>query len=417
VSIGLLPEPVQSHVRAQFPALTTPWALFDNAGGSVPLAGVIDRIAGYMRHYGMQLGASYPLSVEAAALVAAGHRAAERLVNARPGEVVLGASTTTNLRMLARALRPLFVPGDEVVVTNLDHESNIGPWRALAADGIVVREWRMRLATHALHADDLDLLLGPRTRLVCFTHCANVVGTLHDAAGLVARVHAAGALACVDGVAVAPHRLVDVQALGADFYALSLYKLFGPHLALLYGRHDLLRRAHGQYHFFHGEDELPYKFEPGGVAHELAVSLPALLDYLLDVESRLHGAGTGDERARLARVFEAFQSHEAALTAPLIEFLRGCSRVRILGEPTADPTDRLPTVAFTVQGRMASAVSAEVERARVAIRHGHFYAHRAIEALGLLGSEGVVRVSMAHYNTPAEVQRLIEALTPACGDG
>lgn len=408
-----LPAALLKHVRAQFPALGPKWALFDNAGGSVPLAGVIERASAYMRGHAVQLGASYELSARATAEVAAGHRAAERLVNAEPGEVVLGASTTANLRLLARALRPTWGAATDIVVTNLDHEANIGPWRELEREGIQVREWRFRPGTAALHADDLEPLLTPRTRLVCFTHCANVVGTIHDAAAIIRRIHAAGALACVDGVAFAPHRLVDVKALDADFYAVSLYKTYGPHLALLYGRSELLRAARSQNHFFFGDDEVPYKLEPGGVPHELAASLPAIPEYLLDLESRLPGGGSGAERERLARAFDAIAAHEAALVAPLLEFLRSRTGVRIVGEPTADPARRVPTVAFTVDGRDAAEIPATLDAAGVAIRYGHFYAHRAIEALGLLGRNGVVRVSMVHYNTPAEVAKLIEALERA----
>lgn len=406
----LLPADALAAVRARFPALATDWALFDNAGGSVPLAGTIERVHGYMTRGAVQLGASYPHSVRASAEVAEGHRAAERLVGAEPGEVVLGASTTANLRLLARALRPLWNAGDAVVVTNLDHESNIGPWRELAETGLEVREWRLRPGTGALHIEDLEPLLDARTRLVAFTHCANVVGTIHDAAAIVRRVHAAGALACIDGVAFAPHRRVDVKALDADFYAVSLYKTYGPHLALLYGRRELLRAARSQNHFFFAADEVPYKLEPGGVPHELAASLPAILEHLLALDASLPGGGAGDEGVRLARAFAAIAAHESALVAPLLEFLREQPRVRLLGESSADPARRVPTVAFAVAGRDASEIPAALDRARVAIRWGHFYARRAIEAFGLLDRGGVVRASLVHYNTPAEVARLVEAL-------
>ena len=406
----LLSDPLLAHLRSQFPALGAEWALFDNAGGSVPLAGVIERVRAYMSGLAVQLGASYALSARATSQVAEGHRAAERLVNAEPGEVVLGSSTTANLRLLARALRPTWGAASEVVVTNLDHEANIGPWRELEKDGVQVREWRCRPETMALHLDDLEPLLTPRTRLVCFTHCSNVVGTLHDAAAFIRRIHEAGALACVDGVAFAPHRLVDVKALDADFYAVSLYKVYGPHLGLLYGKRELLLRARSQNHFFFGEDELPYKLEPGGVPHELVASLPAILDYLLAFESRLPGGGEGTERERLARTFGAIAAHEAALVAPLLEFLRSRPGVRVCGEPGADLTRRVPTVTFTVDGRDAAEIPAALDQAGVAIRYGHFYARRAIEAVGLLARNGVVRASMVHYNTPAEVERLIAAL-------
>lgn len=409
----LFSDELLDHVRWLFPALRSEWALFDNAGGSVPLAGVIERVRSYMSGHAVQLGASYELSVRATAQVAAGHAAAALLLNAEPGEVILGSSTTANFRVLARALRPLFSPGDEIVVTNLDHESNIGPWRELEADGVRLREWRFRPGTSALHEDDLDALLSARTRLVCFTQCSNVVGSIHDAASIIRRIHAAGALACVDGVAFAPHRLVDVKALDADFYGVSLYKLFGPHIGMLYGRRELLQRAASQNHFFFGPDEIPYKLEPGGAVHELAASLPAIPEYLLGLDSRLPGGGTGSERERLGRAFEAIASHEAALVAPLLAFLVEKPNVQLIGEASASAALRVPTVAFVVPGRDASKIPAALDAAGVAIRFGHFYARRAIEAMGLLNHNGIVRVSMAHYNTPAEVTKLIEALDRA----
>ena len=410
---ALFAPPVQAWVRSRFPALATEWALFDNAGGSVPLAGVVSRVHDHMLRLGVQLGASYPHSVEATERVAGGHRAAECLLNAPEGTVVLGPSTTANLRTLAHALGATFATGDEIVVTNLDHESNIGAWRMLESRGIVVREWRLRADTQRLHVEDLDAVLNSRTRLVAFTHCANIVGSIHDAKQVIDRVHAAGALACVDGVAYAPHRLVDVQALGADFYVVSLYKVFGPHLGMMYVKAEHLARVKSQNHFFLGDVATPYKLEPGGVPHELASALPAIPEHLLELDARLPGGGAGDERTRMARAFDAIAAHEAALSEPLLAFLGSRAGVRVLGEPTADPACRVPTVAFAVAGKRASEVPPRIDRARVGIRWGTFYAHRAIEALGLAEQDGVVRVSLAHYNTPSEVTRLIDALAEA----
>ncbi len=402
-----------AFARAHFPALSDDWALFDNAGGSVPLAGVIERVRDYMSRWQVQLGATYRHSATATEMVAEGHRAAARLVGAAPDEVVIGPSSTMNVRVLARALRPLLAPGDEIVVTNLDHETNIGAWRELAAEGLVIREWRFDPERLELTLEGLEPLLGQRTRLVCFTHCSNLVGTVHDAAAIIRRVHEAGALACVDGVACAPHRRVDVKALDADFYFLSLYKLSGPHLGLLYGRRELLLRARSQNHFFVGEDELPYKLEPGNVVHELTVALPAVLDYLFELDERHFPGQPAPEPVRLERVYGAIARHEAALVTPLLEFLRSRRGVRLIGRPDADPVRRAPTVSFVVDGRDASEIPPRLEAERVAIRYGHFYAHRAVEALGLLGRNGVVRASMFHYNTAEEVARLVAALDRA----
>jgi cysteine desulfurase family protein (TIGR01976 family) len=399
-----------AFARSQFPALRDDWALFDNAGGSPPLAGVIERVTGYMSRWQVQHGASYALSAHATELAAQGHDAMARLVNAAPGEIVLGSSTTANVRMLARALRPHVRHGDEIVVTNLDHEANIGAWRELEEDGVRIREWRFDPATCELTLDGLEPLLGDRTKLVCFTHCSNIVGTVHDAAAFVRRIHAAGALACVDGVAFAPHRQVDVKAIGADFYLASLYKVFGPHVGLLYGRRELLLGSKGQNHFFVPDAEVPYKLEPGGVVHELVAALPAINDYLLALDERCGGDAAAPESGRIAGAFAAIAAHEAALAAPLLAFLASRRGVRVLGRASADAVHRVPTIAFTVQGRDAGEIPPALDPAKIAIRFGHFYAYRAIEALGLHGRGGVVRVSMAHYNTTAEVTRLIEAL-------
>ena len=399
------------RARALFPALASDWALMDNAGGSAPARHVIERVAAYMATTPVQHGASYPLSLEAAARVAEGRAAAARLVNADPGEVVLGSSATVLLRRLAEALSPLWAPGDEVVVTDLDHEANIGPWRNLAAQGIVVREWGLNRESEALEPADLEPLLNARTRLVAFTHCANVVGTIHDARAIVERVHAAGALACVDGVAFAPHRRVDVRALGADFYTVSLYKVFGPHVGLLYGRRALLEAARGTNHFFVPEDDVPRKLEPGSVPHELAAGLPGILECFAELR------GLPDAAALTAAELDAFWAdtarHEARLVEPLLAFLVAHPRVRVIGHPEADPARRVATVAFTVDGRASSDVATALESERLAVRWGHFYARRAMQPLGVDPDQGIVRVGLAHYNTPDEVARLVRALDGA----
>ena len=389
--------------RSRFPALSDDFVLMDNAGGSVPLGAVVDRVTDYMSRIMVQLGATYRHSALAGEAVAAGKRAAAAIVNADAAEIALGPSSTANARVLARALRPGFREGDEVVVTDLDHETNIGPWRALEATGITVREWRFDPESLELRTPDLERLLTDRTRLVAFTHCSNIVGTIHDAAEIVRLIHGAGALACVDGVAFAPHRRVDVRALGADFYLLSLYKVYGPHLGLMYMKGEHEDRLTSQNHFFIGPEEGSYRFEPGNVNHELTASLPAIPEYLAELGERSGRAATVDG------AFEAIAEHESQLAAPLLDFLRERPGVRILGRDQAGP-DRAPTISFVVHGRDSSEIPTALDGENIAIRYGHFYAYRAVERLGLLDRNGVVRVSMVHYNTPAEVGRLIDAL-------
>ncbi len=402
-------------VRAAFPALDGPWALFDNAGGSVPARQVIDRVTRYMSTCAVQLGASYDLSADASRAVESGREAAARLLNASVGEVVLGPSSTSLVARLAAALGPTWAPGDEVIVTNLDHETNVGAWRRLEERGIVLREWRFHPETMELELQDLEALLTDRTKLVAFTHCSNIVGTIHDVAAMTAKIRAAGALSCVDGVAYAPHRRVDVKALGADFYIASLYKIFGPHVGVLYGRREALLGGRSVNHFFIDESEVPYKYEPGGVVHEVAAGVAGISDYLDAVDGH-HGGSQEDPVAlRTERAFGLFAAAEAALVEPLLDFLDAHAKVHIIGSASADPATRVPTVAFTVEGRDASEIPAALDRDQVAIRFGHFYAHRAVEALGLHDRNGVIRASLLHYNTKEEVARLIKALERTIG--
>jgi len=395
-------------VRAQFPALETPWALFDNAGGSLPARHVIDRVAGYMAKYPIQLGASYDLSRQAGEEFSAGRRVVAELFNCEHDELLLGASATALIGILARSLRPLWEAGDRVIVTSLDHESNVGAWRALEAGGIEVVEWKFDNETCELRLEDLEPLLNERTRLVAFTHCANVIGTIHDVRRFTDRIRAAGALSCIDGVAFAPHRRVDVRALGADFYSASLYKVYGPHVGALFGRRELFREARGQSHFFVPETELLAKLEPGRMSYELVAGLVGIGEYLRALEA--HHGGDAQGSACFDSVFERIALHEEELVRPLLAFLHEVDGVRVLGEPGPERERRVPTVAFILRGQPANALTERLDGHRLAARYGHFYAYRAIEQLGLLDSGGVVRISLAHYNSPAEIDRLIGAL-------
>ncbi|MCA9649811.1 MAG: aminotransferase class V-fold PLP-dependent enzyme [Myxococcales bacterium] len=412
----LVPELDLDFVRAWFPALSGRWALFDNAGGSVTSQAVIAGIVEYLERYQVQLGASYGLSEQAEARVRRGELTAAELLGAAPEETVVGPSTTANLATLARALAPLMSPGDEVIVTDLDHESNIGPWRGLAEHGMKVLTWAVDRERATLGLAELERLLSPRTRLVAFTHCANVVGELLDARAIVERIRGnrADTWVVVDGVAFAPHRFVDVAELDVDAYALSLYKVYGPHLGAMFVRRGLLERAAGQNHFFVPADALPAKLQPGGVTHELAAGLPGIGAYL-DGVAEHHGIQGATRRDRWRQVFDLFAAHEERLSARLLDFLVEHPRCRVIGPAVPDRTRRAPTIAFVVDGMRSSEVVPPLDDRHVATRWGHFYAKRAIDALGLASHDGIVRVSMVHYNTLAEVDRLVDALDDALG--
>ncbi|HEX6790396.1 MAG TPA: aminotransferase class V-fold PLP-dependent enzyme [Candidatus Krumholzibacteria bacterium] len=398
-------------IRSQFPGLDTDWTLFDNAGGSQIAWPVVRRMIEYCQTSFVQLGGSYHPSRLADERLADAVAWMAQYVNAAdPSEIVLGTSTSMNMRVLSLGLAETFRPGDEVIHTNLDHEANIGPWADLAKRGITVKTWRVNPDSWQLEVDDLQSLLNDRTRLVAVTHASNVVATINPIREIARVVHDAGAMICVDGVAYAPHARVDVRALGVDFYGFSLYKTYGPHYALLYGRRELLERIPGLNHYFLA-NEVPYRFQPGNVNHELTYSLTGLRDYWREF-ARAHGRADleHDPAALLSWAFDAVAAHEQALATPLIELLKSKRNVRIIGLPTADRSQRMPTIAFVVDGRTSDEIPTAVDEHRIGIRWGDFYAARLIDALGLREKNGVIRASFVHYNTLDEVDRLVEVL-------
>lgn len=400
-----------AYVRKQFPGLAGDYAFMDNAGGSMVLQGVADRVADYLLNSSVQLGASYAPSVAAGERVMQARRSVMQLINAaHPDEVIMGGSTTHLLQILCRAIAPSIAPGDEIIVTNCDHEANIGPWVRLCTDrGATLRVWEVDPDSLELELDDLQALLGDKTRYVAVTHASNILGSINPVAEIARRVHAVGAQLCVDAVAYAPHRLVDVQASGADFYVYSFYKTFGPHFAVLWGRRDLLLDFPSLNHFFIGQDVVPYKLQPGNVNYELSFGCIGISDYLLDIANQL--GIQGSERERMQAAFDAFEIQEDALAERLLGFLRQRPGVRIIGKTSVQA--RVPTISFVVEGVRSEAVVLKVDEQRIGIRFGDFYARRLIEALGLAPQGGVVRVSLAHYNTLEEIDRLIAALDQA----
>jgi cysteine desulfurase family protein (TIGR01976 family) len=402
------------HIRAEFPALQDDCVYLDNAGGSQVLRRVADRVRDYLLTSSVQLGASYAQSQQAGVKVLAARRAVAELINAaRDEEVVMGGSTTVLMFQLTQAIQLGIQPGDEVIVTNTDHEANIGGWMRLRAAGAVVKIWEVNPLSLALNLDELDRLLTPRTRWVAMTYASNILGTVNPVPEVAQRVHAVGAKLCVDAVAYAPHRLVDVQASGADMLVFSFYKVFGPHYAVLWVQHDLLLALPSLNHYFIGTDVLPYKLQPGNVNYELSYGCIGICDYLVAVGEQLGGGNDGSggtARQKMQRAFDAFEQHEDALAERLLSYLRGKQSVRIIGLDTAAAGGRVPTISFMVAGQMSETIVRHTDRFNIGIRFGDFYAKRLIESLGLHSQGGVVRVSIAHYNTPAEIDRLITHL-------
>ena len=384
-------------IRQEFPALASGFVFLDNAGGSQTLRGVAERVSDYLLNSNVQLGASYAVSRTSTARVLDARTATAAYIGAAdPSEVVLGPSTTQLVDNLALAMEGTLAPGDEIVVTNADHHANVGAWRRLAKRGVVVKTWEIDPATRRLEESALLPLLGKKTRLVAFTHATNLLGSIHDVQRLTRLVHEHGARVCVDGVAYAPHRAIDVAAWDVDYYVFSFYKVYAPHLAVLYGKRDALDALDTINHEFIGR-ELPYKLQPGNVNFELAHGLGGLYAYL-------------DALGGKVAAFAAFAAHEERLAERLLAWLRERPRVTIHGEPTGDRERRVSTVSFTVAGTSPEAVVRAVDPHGIGIRHGDFYAKGLVEALGLAERGGVIRVSMVHYNTESEIDRLLEAL-------
>ena len=399
-------------IRVEFPALNDDCVFLDNAGGSQVLKRVADRISDYLLTSSVQLGASYAKSQAASEKVLSARRAIAELINAyHDEEVVMGGSTTGLMFLLTQAILPSIREGDEIIVTDSDHEANIGGWMRLKTAGAMIKVWRVNHASLALDLADLDTLLTPRTRWVAMTHASNVLGTVNPVAEVAARVHAVGAKLCVDAVAYAPHRLVDVQASNADIYVFSFYKVFGPHYAVLWGKRDLLLALPTLNHHFIGPEVLPYKLQPGNVNFELSYGCAGIADYLIDVGTQLGSAGNNRQRMQLA--FDHFAQHGDALAEKLLHYLRSKKQVRIIGHDHVSDGNRMPTVSFVVTGAASETIVRHMDKFNIGIRFGDFYAKRLIETLELQSHGGVVRVSIAHYNTGAEIDRLIRHLDEA----
>jgi len=318
--------------------------------------------------------------------------------------VVLGPSTTALTTILANAYGDVLRPGDEVVIADTNHEANAGPWARLERRGARVRMWRVDPVTARCPVEGLLELVTERTRIVAMPHVSNLLGQVEDVRAAADVAHAVGARLVVDGVAYAPHRPIDVLELGADYYVYSTYKVYGPHMAAMFGRREAFAEIEGPNHFFAPREAIPYKFELGGVSHEGCSGLVALGAYLAFL------AGTeACDREAVVRAFSRMGASEQPLVERLLGWLSRRQGVRIVGTAGADE-GRVGTVSFVHDRVPNEEITAAAHRAGIGIRHVHMYAIRLCRALGLDPETGVVRVSLAHYNTPEEIGRLIEAL-------
>jgi selenocysteine lyase/cysteine desulfurase len=398
-------------VRSQFPAFAEAslagQAFFENAGGSYACGPVVGRLNEYYRRLKVQPYYAFPASTEAGEWMDAARERLAEYLGVTAAEVHFGPSTSQNTYVLAQAIRSLLKAGDEVIVTNQDHEANSGAWRRLEAIGIRVREWQVDPATGMLDPHALDALLSERTRLLTFPHASNVVAHLNPVAAITARARRAHVITVVDGVAWAPHGLPDVPSLGADVYLFSLYKTYGPHQGLMVVRRDLLSRLNNEGHYFNAGEEHK-RLVPAGPDHAQVAAARGIAEYF-DALDAHHGGGADDApAARAARVRHLLRAAEEPLLARLLDYLGARRDLRLLG-PARMP-ERAATVAL-VPNKVEPGVAVKALAARGFMAgHGNFYAVRLLQAMGVDPQRGALRLSLVHYNSAAEVSGLIEAL-------
>jgi cysteine desulfurase family protein (TIGR01976 family) len=397
-----------SPIRTRFPALAAeqggrPLVYLDGPGGTQVPQSVIDAVAGYYREMNANEGGSFVTSRRSDEMHRQAHAAAADLLGAAsPEEIVFGANMTTLTFHLSRSIGATLASGDEILVTTLDHEANVSPWHALAADrGLIVRTVDIRTEDGTLDLDDLDRLLGPRTRLVAVGYASNALGTINPVAEIAWRARAVGALCWVDAVHFAPHGPIDVQALDVDFLVCSAYKWFGPHVGVLYARAAV-------------QDRLPsYKVRPS--SHRFSTGTPnlegiagtlAAIEYIASITD-----GLGDRRSRIVTSMTAVAEYERTLSRRFLEGVVTLPGVRVWG--IADEgrlAERTPTFAITSDRRTPQEMAARLGEAGILAWDGHFYAQALIERLGLGDTGGVLRLGFVHYTTAEEVDRTLDEL-------
>ncbi len=394
------------EIRAEFPGLAPGTVALDGAAGTLVPTAVIDAVARAMRDAMANLHGEFAASARSTGTRAAARAAIADLVGGTPDGVILGPNMTTMTFHLADALAAGWTAGDEVIVTSLDHDANIRPW-VLAAQraGATVRWAQFDVQTGELPAEVFDELISDRTRLVAVTAASNAIGTKPEVAAITGRAHAAGALTYVDGVHATPHGPVDVAALGADFYACSTYKFFGPHTGAVIASPALLERITPA-KLVPAADSVPERFERGTPPFELMAGVTAAVDWIAGLT-----ATRGERRDRILAAMQATERHLADLLARALDGLSGIKGVHVLGAPAR----RTSTISFVVDGHSPNAVARQLAVQDIAVWDGDNYAHELMRRFGLGDSGGAVRASLVLYNDVADVDRFLEAVARVAG--
>lgn len=395
-----------NEIRKHFPALERRHnghavAYFDGPGGTQTPRAVVEAVSDYLYHHNANTHWAYPTSAETDAILEGARQAMADFLNADATEIVFGANMTTLTFHLARALGRGYGPGDEIVITELDHHANVGPWQALAKErGVTLRTVPLRVDEGVLDWNAFERLLSGRTRLVAMGAASNALGTINAVGQAAERAHRAGALMFVDAVHYAPHALVDARAWNCDFVACSAYKFYGPHEGVLMGRKELLNSIDFP-KLQPAPGTAPENAETGTQNHEGIAGVGAAVNFLAQ-----WGQG-GTRRERLRSAYEALHAASKSLFATLWNGLKAIPGVRVYGPPLNSP--RTPTVSFLVERVVSTEVARRLAERGIFVSHGDFYATTVIERLGL-GGEGVVRAGCACYTTQAEIDRLLDGV-------
>ena len=401
------------YVKQQFPAFKDPlsskWSFFENAGGSYVPHNVIKRLNDFMTSTKVQPYAEFDISKIAGDNMDKGTELFAEMINAEKDEIIIGGSTTMNIYVLSNAIKNLMQPGDEIIVTNQDHEANIGAWRRLEKEGMIIKEWKLNPANAELEIASLKKLLSKKTKLVAVTHCSNIVGSINDLKSIAKLVHEYDAYIIGDGVSYAPHGFPDVKDLDVDFYTFSLYKTYGPHLGLLYGKKEILNQLPNQNHEFL-EGEVPYTLNPGGPNHEELASLIGINEYFINLYNHHFNNEKTTTLNKVKKINELISNHEEMIANPLLKYIETRSDIKLIGKNKIENKNRAPTIAFTIDNFSSKIISSKLVENGIATRNDNFYAWRCLKALNIDIHDGVVRTSMVHYNTQEDVDKLINIL-------
>lgn len=406
-------------IRSQFPALQRPDIFLDNPGGTQAARPVIERINAYLVEYNANHGGAFRTSRDSDAVLDEAHRALADFYNAAsPDEIVFGNNMTSLTFAVSRSIARTWQPGDEIVVTRLDHDANITPWVMAAEDrGCSIRWVDFHLEDGTLNLESFQEALEGRPRLVAFGYASNALGTINPVARLVEMAHEAGAWVYVDAVQYAPHGPIDVQALGCDFLVASSYKFFGPHVGVLYGKYELLEELTA-YKVRPAPKDPPGKFETGTQNHEGIAGALGAIEYLEWVGETFGSeysekyAGRYDgRRLRLKQALAAIRAYEYELSRSLLDVLEETPGVTVYGlTDRRRLEERVPTVSFRLKGWHPRQVAERLGDEGIYVWDGNYYALAVTERLGLEASGGMVRVGAVHYNTLEEVRRFGQAL-------